>query len=520
MLMKDRNRAEPRSIRDYLMVLRAHWLLIAFATLAAAGAALAYSLTKSPTYEAKASLSFKDPAQDAGLAGGTPVGSSDPSDIAAAGAQTVTRPAVLGHARRALGIREPVKQIQKSISTNVDPVSNLVTVTASTGNAPRSARLANAVARATKQVSARETQKRYLAAARRVQNSKLNNGSSSGLDRQLQQQRISNLISLSAIADPVQVQRLAEVPGAPASPKPVRDTLFAALIGLILGCILAFVRDALDQRLRSPEELAELDLPMVVGSVRNEALGIHLYSRNGSTAVPDQELESFRILRGALEFISGDEPPSTVVVTSPMAQEGKSSVAACLACASALAGKQTLLVESDLRRPVLAPRLGAAPAPGLADFLAGHIGPQEMLQVIQLEHPAPVSGNGSLRSGGTAPLVFISAGGHALRPGELLGSQQFADFLAEVADAYDMVVLDSSPLLPVVDTQELLPLVDAVLLCVRLGQTTRDQASAAMGALGLFPARPTGLVVTGTRPGAGSYYGYYSSREAGASVVR
>lgn len=512
--MTDVNREEPRSLRDYLGVLRAHRLLIALVTLLAASLALAFSLAKSPTYEAKASLSFKDESQDVSLAGGTSVGTSDPADIAAAGAQTVTRPAVIARARKSLGLHEPARSIQDSVSGNVDPVSNLVTVTASRGSAVSAARVANAVARATAQIATRETQQRYLAAARTLQSSKLNGQSTGAFERQLQQERISRLLSLSAIAQPVQIQRLADVPGAPASPRPLRNTFFAALIGLILGCMAAFARDAFDQRLRSADEVVEhVDLP-VLGSIRSEALGMQMPSQNGHTVVSDEELEAFRILRSALEFMHGEKPPRSVIVTSPMAEEGKSTVAACLACASSLAGKRTLLIGADLRRPVLAERFGAAQAPGLAEYLAGRVGPSDILQVIELARPATLWSNGHVGSGVAAPLAFVSSGGNVPQPGELLGSGRFHEFLAGVSTAYDFVVVDSSPLLPVVDTLELLPHVEAILLCLRLGQTTRDQAARAIAALEHTPWRPTGLVVTGIEPGAGSYYGYYAYRHA------
>jgi capsular exopolysaccharide synthesis family protein len=202
-------------------------------------------------------------------------------------------------------------------------------------------------------------------------------------------------------------------------------------------------------------------------------------------------------MRTNVDFLDVDSRLTTLAVTSALPEEGKSTVACSLACAYALAGKRTLIVECDLRRPTLAHKLGLGNGPGLSDYLAGEAEPQAVVQPVALP-------------GAQAPLVAIVAGTPSPRPAELLGSQRFGAFLDEVARAYDVVLLDTSPLLSVVDTLELVPRVDGVVVCVRAQQTTRDQAQAAKAALEHFPARPTGVVVTGVRAGDELDYGYYS----------
>src|SRR5207248_4293629 len=121
------------------------------------------------------------------------------------------------------------------------------------------------------------------------------------------------------------------------------------------------------------------------------------------------------------------------------------------------------------------------------------------------------SANGHALIARPFPLVFIPAGSQTTRSAELLGSPQFRDFLAEVSQSYEVVVLDSSPLLPVSDTLEMLPHVDSVILCARAAKTTREEASAVRAVLAHLPDRPTGLVVTGIKPGDHDYsyaYGY------------
>jgi capsular exopolysaccharide synthesis family protein len=275
--------------------------------------------------------------------------------------------------------------------------------------------------------------------------------------------------------------------------------LLAALLGLLVGVGAAFLRNSLDRRWTDSHEIQrELGLPLV-GSVREDILG-HTVSANGDRGLTEEDLEAFRILRTNVEFMVKDRKLGMLAVTSALPEEGKSTVAAGFAYASALAGRRTVLVECDFRRPVMATRTGVERAPGLSEYLGGNgtIKPAEILR------PLPVRG-------GVASLPVIPAGESSFHPAEMIASDRFRDFLDQIGRAYDLVVLDTAPLLPVGDTLELLPLVDSTLLCVRLGQTTREQGQAAKVAMEHLPEKPTGLVVTGIRPGSeGDYYGYYS----------
>jgi Mrp family chromosome partitioning ATPase len=282
---------------------------------------------------------------------------------------------------------------------------------------------------------------------------------------------------------------------------------------------VAFVRDSLDVRLRGSREIqAEVKLPLV-GHVGNDAMGRAAVSTNGHGKLSAADLEGFRILRKNLEFLDIDSPLRTMAVTSALPEEGKSTVAAALAWAYAQNGKSTLLVECDLRRPALAERLGLNQAPGLSDYLTEQAGPQEVLQSVPTASAPGDSknGNGEAPLHTAAELVVITAGTPVPRPSDVLASQRFRDFLAQVRDAYDVVVLDTSPLLSVSDTLELLPQVDGTVLCVRAGQTRREEAKAAKAALDHLPDRPTGLVVTGIKEGEEADYGYYSSAHYGAA---
>ena len=285
--------------------------------------------------------------------------------------------------------------------------------------------------------------------------------------------------------------------------------------------IFAFVRSSVDRRLRFTEQIQEeLDLA-IVGSIREDALGQAAYIENSLGSMSDQDLESFRILRTNLVFLDIERPLKSIVVTSPLPQEGKSTVAASLALALTAAGTSTLLVECDLRRPCLAGRLSINAGPGLSDLLAGKATLAEVVQLVELSAGDAAAANGDAKGAAAAArlaekLAVVTAGSPSIRPAELLCSQPFRTFIDDAVRAYDVVIVDTPPLLSVADTLEIIPLVEGLLLCIRADQTTRDQARALSRALARLPERPTGVVVTGVKVGREADYGYYSYAEADA----
>ena len=161
-----------------------------------------------------------------------------------------------------------------------------------------------------------------------------------------------------------------------------------------------------------------------------------------------------------------------------------------------MARKRTLLIDCDMRRPSIAGRLGIADTPGLSDYLNGEAQPSEILRVVSTSAKDP----------GAPQFVCIPAGRAVPNHAELLQSARFGKLLEEVSAVYDRVILDTPPLLPVSDTLSVLPQVDGLLLCVRLGQTTRDEAVAAKATLEHLPSKPIGLVLTGAEEAASPYY--------------
>jgi polysaccharide biosynthesis transport protein len=510
----NRETTQDQILRDFLRLLRRQRVLILAALLIAAGAAVGYTMLKKPVYQASADLQFNDPSQDLSLIGTPVLPAPNPPVQAAADATVVTSAPVIRGVRRSLKGKLSTSRIQDSVQTSVDPNTNLVTVQTTARTAKLAADLANAFARQTDLVATRAERTRLNRAARRLEQSTRGQHQTAAT-RAVNAARLSSLKSLASLVAPVTVAKPASIPGSPASPRPVRDILLALFLGLILGMLAAFMRDSLDRRLTDARDVQhQLQFPMV-GYVEADAMGRAGFSQNGAGS-SQPGLEPFRILRSNVDFLAPEGSLRTVAITSPLAEEGKSTVAAGLATASAVAGKRVLLLECDLRRPVLAERFKLQSQPGLSDWLNGTVRSTEVVQRTnigqeagQAEQPAVTADSGA----GPGELVTLVAGTWTSRPAELLASGRFREFLQEVAKVYDLVVLDCAPLLPVGDALEVLPLMDAILVCIRLDQTTREQAVAAKAAVEHLPRRPTGVVVTGVRPGReGYYHGYYSSR--------
>jgi tyrosine-protein kinase len=503
------------SLTDYLKVVRRHRILIIVVTLALGAIAFLYSKSQATTYQAEAQMSFGDPFANLSLLNG---GSGIPQESAAVRAANasvlVTSPQVERVATKMFKHGPPAKC---SIAASVLVETNNVAVDGTCGTAHDAALFTNTYAKAARKIGNAQARAQIdrvsKALADQIKQAKKSPVQGiTGPTVSALEQELSRVEAVKQSAAPVDIVEAATPPTGTESPRPVRNTGIGLALGLILGLLAAFGRDALDRRVRSSQEVhEELGLP-VLGRVSHTALGHPGLARNGQAAMSDADFEAFRVLRMNLAYLAKGEPVRSVLVTSGLPEEGKSTVSAALASAAVLAGQRTLLVECDLRRPCFAQRLGIQPQPGLTDYLLGNANPQEILQTVELTDP--VRENGAAAAPGrdsAGTLVCIAGGSLVSNPAELLISERFKDFLEKVSKAYDLVVLDASPMLAVADPLEILPRVDAAIMCVRAQQTTREQARAARVALSTLPKRPMGAVLTGMRrgdPDAYDYYGY------------
>ena len=518
------------TLRDYLALLRRQRWVVLAVTVAIAGAVLALSSNQEKTYESEASASFDDLTQELSILGANAPVTENSLQRASKKAEEVTRLATARKVQRRLETDVTPNSLQNAVSTRVGVQTSFVEVTAQWSDPQFAADIANAFA----QVAIDEENRAQRALIDDViKDLEAQAGGDLSLrdiatdpDRVIATQALVRIRPLQDSVETATMARRAEVPTDPVSPKVLRNTLIAAVVGLALGLLVAFVRDSLDRKIRSSKDAHdEFGFP-VIGRVGLSALGSAGLLSNGRRVVTQMDLEAFRILRTNIAILDREKPPRSVLVSSGLPQEGKSTVAAALAAASAAAGQRTLLVEADLRRPVLAERTGLQKGPGLADYLAGTASPREILQVVPIR-PGGAAGAGNGANGQVQPdragdegapspqaeraLVVITAGSPPAEPAELLASDRCRDFLGKVAKVYDLVVLDTSPMLSTADPLELIPHVDGVLICVRIASSTHDEARAVASAVELLPERPTGLVVTAVGPGEGGYgyYGYY-----------
>jgi Mrp family chromosome partitioning ATPase/capsular polysaccharide biosynthesis protein len=395
--------------------------------------------------------------------------------------------------------------------------SSILVVTADSRSPTLAARLANTYVTAflASQRSAQATQASAdLSATRRVLDTLANTATNAVQRQQLitQEAQLRTLmLSPSAGARPIDA---ALPPSGPSSPRPTRDAILGGIIGLLLGLCIAFGLDFFDRRLvqvSSVESAYAVPVLAVLPHARNPAP-----MQDGRPAVPSSFIESIRSLRINIAMTRNGKPPRTLLVASAIPGEGKSTVARDLALVYAEAGESVLLIDADLRRPTLAKLFNIDPAVGLAQVLRHEVRLIDAVSPVYWAEARDLQSNGrrnaSAGLGRPATIDLLDYGETVPNPVNLLGSAAMASALAAVCERYDVVILDSAPLLAVADTVPLLELVESVLLVARLGLSTRDSANRLAGLLQRAPeAQIVGVVTNDMSSGGfrGEKYGSY-----------
>lgn len=311
--------------------------------------------------------------------------------------------------------------------------------------------------------------------------------------------------------DTVTVVSRAEVPRAPIRPQVMRNSLLAAVAGILLAAGIAFLVEYLDDTVKTPDDAQEVGLGILAtvqrasgnGKKRHQEIFALNQTRSPVT-------EAYRTLRTNLQFSSLDRPVHCLVVTSAMAAEGKTTTVVNLAVVMAQAGKRVLLVDADLRRPAVHRLFGLNNRRGLTDAL--------------VEEPAALKS--FLRETDVNNLRVLTSGPVPPNPQELLGSQRMEDLLQRLRREADVVLIDTPPSLVVADANVLAARTDGVLLVVNADRTRRVAVQQATEGLRQVGASLLGGVLNmvdirrGRGAGYYSYYGNYYSHYYGEGEGR
>ncbi len=286
----------------------------------------------------------------------------------------------------------------------------------------------------------------------------------------------------------------------------LRDKLvIGALVGLFLGVLIAFLLEYLDQTIKSPADVERvLEIP-VLGLIPVDPRGFRS-RRDGRhrhaipliirSAPDDPTSEAYRTLRTNVTFVSAEHRTLQLIcVTSPGPAEGKSTTAANLAITLAQQGARTLLVDADLRRPLVHKVFNLVQEPGLTDVLVGSAALRE-----------------AVRPNVIANLDVLPGGALPPNPSELLGSEAMHRLLEQLRAQYASVIFDTPPALAVTDATVLGASADAVILVLRVGETEEAAAQRAVEMFRRVQARVAGTVLNGVEKQRDRYYQYYYGR--------
>ena len=286
----------------------------------------------------------------------------------------------------------------------------------------------------------------------------------------------------------------AEVPGEPSYPDKQRGLAVGVFAGIFLGILLAFVAERLDSGFRTVRQIEKstqlpvlATLPELTGKTKPSSAA-ELVIEKPTSAFS----EAVRGLRMGLTLSNVDTPPKVVMVTSSVPEEGKTTVAISLARQAARSGQRVILIDGDLRRPSVANTLGlGAVENGIVEAIVG-TSPFDKCIVRD-----PLS-----------DLVVLPAIKSARNAPDLLSSDAMATFISGLRAHYDLVVIDSAPLLPVHDTKVLIRLVDSVVFAIRWEKTPREAVIGALRALTDFNAQVAGVALTRADATRYHYYSY------------
>ncbi|MEN2512971.1 polysaccharide biosynthesis tyrosine autokinase [Gordonia polyisoprenivorans] len=451
---------DPGRVAPVLDAVRRGWWIVLACGIVVALCGFGYSMLQSPVYRATAAVYVTSGSEASAQTAYQ--GSLASQQRVASYAELASSDEVIDRAISQGNLGMSRDEVREALQTSAKPDTVMLNISADAGSSEKAAQIANAVA---------DSLSGYVAT--------LESPAAGG-------QPLAKVTPVTHAESKTQA----------VSPKPVRDTLLAFLIGIVLGLIVLFVKNRFDRTVTSTADLEDIGSSLIFGSLpfsadlRDTSL---VPFNKGASALA----EAFRMVRTNLAFANVDDPVRAILITSGGAAEGKTTTAVNLARCLAEAGKTVILVDADLRRPAVATALEINPHVGLTDYLGGEGSIMEFVQ-----------------PSGTERLSILAAGSVPPNPAELVGSRRAADGIAELRERFDFVIIDSPPVLPVTDAVVMSQWVDCVALVVRSGKTLAPDLRAVTSQFEVAGVALLGFVLNGVRRGTSAYsggYTYYSN---------
>lgn len=447
-------------ISEYLRVARRGWILIVAAALMGLIASGAATIFTKPTYTADTQLFVA--IQSSGSIQELQQGNTFSQARVLSYVKTVDSPVVLQPVIDSLGLDSSAEELAAHVTANSENNTVLINISVSDHSPVQAAAIAKAVASSL--ISAVDTLE------------KPKNGGTSP-------------VSLSII-------KPAAAPAAPSSPNTRLNLALGLLVGIGIGIAAAILRSAIDTRVRGESDMRLITQAPLLGGIAfdQDAEKKPLLTQ---AAPQSPRAESFRQLRTNLQFAHVSSRSKSVLVTSSVPGEGKSTTATNLAIALAQAGQTVCLIDADLRRPAVNEYLGLDRNVGLTTALIGSADVNDVLQ-----------------QWGSNKLYVLTSGQIPPNPSELLGSEDMENLLSSLETAFDAVIIDAPPLLPVTDAAVLSQHVGGVVLVVGVQKLRNHDLERSLGALELVGANLLGVVLNRLpAKGPDAYsYGYYTEQ--------
>lgn len=451
-------------LSDYLRVLRRNWILVLALTLLGVLVGGGAALLSKPVYTANTKLFVA--IQNSGSVQELQQGNTFTQARVQSYAKTVESPIVLQPVIDNLGLDTTADQLAGQVKATTDLNTVLIEITATDHSPVRAAAIAQAVSNS------------LIDAVENLEKPKTGG---------------SSPVNLSIIQP-------ASAPSSPSAPDTRMSLLLGLVVGLAAGIGGALLKNTLDNRVRGENELRSITDASILGGIAFEqsAVAKPLLTQ---TASQSPRAESFRQLRTNLQFANLSGRAKTVLVTSSLPGEGKSTTAVNLAIAMAQSGISVCIVDADLRRPMVSEYLGLEKNAGLTTAL---VGSADVLDLIQ--------------PWGEEGLYVLTSGQIPPNPSELLGSVEMANLVAQLEETFDAVIVDAPPLLPVTDAAVLSQHVGGVILVVGSQKLRKHELEKSLGALQLVGSNLLGLVLNRLpAKGPDAYaYTYYTSHEEAA----